>query len=674
MKLRAFLLVNSMLLLVVCSIFASNIDSKHLAAEKVMPAIQTDLQIVIDGKLDDPAWKLATFSDDFQQREPGDGAPPTERTEIGCLYDAKNLYFGIRCYDSEPDRIIRTELRRDMRMDNDDFFEIILDTYHDQRSGFYFVINPYGNKRDARLSDEGRNYNPDWDGIWQCQATINNEGWFAEVAIPWKTLRFVEGDDIYFGVNFGRTIRRKNEKLDWNHIPREFGSFSIFRLSKAGHLGPLHGLRMGGNLELQPFLIGGIQRDLQTQFNLDRINDIGLDAKINITSNIVTDLTFNTDFAQVEADQEQVNLTRFSLYFPEKRDFFLEGAEIFSTGRSGRHFFRRHGGGGGSTPILFYSRRIGIENGHQIPLWGGIKLTGKSGKTTIGLLNMQTRRTSYGADDEKTTIPSTNFGVLRLKRDIFTRSSVGMILTNKVVSQNSRNNQVYGLDSRLALTPTLSFNTLIAGTHTSDEDNSQSSMGNFSLDYRSDRYRASLSYLDVEPNFNAEMGFVRRTDIRLTSGSFSFTPRSRRFAAVRKFSYSIRASYLSNHRQKLYDRNIGLSYSIEFQSSARFSLNLEKKYEFLPYNWEMRPGIEIPEKVYQGYSFFSWLSTNPSKPISGQVMLSIADYYSGTRGSLGGGLNFNRLKRFRLESNFQLNHIQLPGAQFNTLTLSNRLV
>lgn len=671
-KTGSLILISGFMFLLSVRLIAGNVSIEELASQKLLITKEINGGIKIDGDLDDSVWQHAHFSDSFQQREPGDGATPTERTEIGCLYDKDKLYFAIKCYDSEPNKIIRTELRRDAYMDNDDYFEIILDTYHDKRSAFYFVLSPYGNKRDAKLADEGRNFNPEWDGIWECKAKINKQGWFAEVAIPWKTLRFVEGNGVYFGVNFGRMIRRKNEKLDWNHIPREIGGFSIFKLSYAGHVGPFNGLRMGGNFELQPFMVGGIQKDLQTNFQLKKLNDLGVNAKVNITSNLVADLTFNTDFAQVEADQERVNLSRFSLYFPEKREFFLEGAEIFNTGGSGGRHFRGMGRGNG--PIIFYSRRIGINSGQQIPLWGGIKLTGKIGKTTLGILNMQSRSTIFFDDDEKEAIPSTNYGVCRIKQDIFSRSTIGLIITNNVVDKNIRNNQVFAIDSRLAFTTTISLTTLLAATHTSDESNYNNKAANLNLSWRTDRYNASLTYTDIEPNFNAEMGFVRRTDIRSTSGSFYFTPRSKKFKSVRKFSYGIRGSYLTDHTNSLLDRNVSLSYMIWFQSSARFNLRLSRKYEYLPYDWEVRPDIEIKEGIYQGNSLSIRYSSNNALPLSANVNLSVSDYYAGKQYSFGGGIDWTGVKKFILNSDYRFNKIDLPYAEFNTFTLSNRLI
>ncbi|GAG12627.1 unnamed protein product, partial [marine sediment metagenome] len=271
-----------------------------------------------------------------------------------------------------------------------------------------------------------RDYNSSWDGIWECKARITDEGWFAEIAIPWKTLRFTSQDSAVWGVNFARMIRRKNEHTFWQLVPRDLGYAGLFRLSQAGTLQGLRNLKMGGNFELKPFLLGGLENDEPTEFKTHSMASFGLDAKVAITTNLALDLSVYPDFAQVEADREQVNLTRFSLYFPEKREFFLEGAEIFSFGGGGgmRHFR-------GSGVNLFYSRRIGLVDGQMAPILGGAKLVGKVGQSQIGILNMLTERTTVENEDTTYTVPMTNFSAVRIRRDILQRGSIGFMFLNK---------------------------------------------------------------------------------------------------------------------------------------------------------------------------------------------------------------------------------------------------
>jgi len=279
------------------------------SAKRYIEAKRIDQGLNIDGALCDSAWKNIIFQENFMQRDPNEGAPVSERTSVGILYDEKNLYVGVKCYDSEPGKIIAREMRRDARVDDDDYFELILDTYHDSRNGFYFITNPNGSKRDAVLGNEGRNYNSSWDGIWHCKTVVNECGWFAEIAIPWKTLRFAEGDTDVWGINLARMIRRKNEHSFWQLIPRDYGWGGLFRVSEAGKLRGLHDLKMGGNLEFKPYFTGGVQRDLKTEFTNHTVSDIGLNTKVALTANLALDVTLNPDFAQVESDREQVNLT-----------------------------------------------------------------------------------------------------------------------------------------------------------------------------------------------------------------------------------------------------------------------------------------------------------------------------------------------------------------------------
>ncbi|MFQ5754284.1 MAG: carbohydrate binding family 9 domain-containing protein, partial [bacterium] len=233
-------------------------------AKRYITALRANQRPDIDGHLNDPAWEAVSFQAHFLQREPVEGAAATEKTEVGVLYDEQNLYFGIKCYDSEPDRIIAREMRRDARLTDDDYFALIIDTYHDHRSGYYFTTNPNGAKRDGVIANEGRDYNSAWDGVWWCKARIAENGWFAEIAIPWKTLRFAREDSSTWGINFARTIRRKNEQVFWQLVPRDFGYFGLFRLSEAGTLQGMRNLRTGGNLEIRPYFLGGLENDLNT--------------------------------------------------------------------------------------------------------------------------------------------------------------------------------------------------------------------------------------------------------------------------------------------------------------------------------------------------------------------------------------------------------------------------
>ncbi len=683
---RTFLFVSSILLLV-SFVFAGETNFANNSGfvtdengNRFITSSAAAGKIKIDAKLTEQAWQQASFQGHFEQREPHIGEKATEKTKVAILRDKQFLYIGIKCYDSEPSKIIAREMRRDARMDNDDNFQIVFDTYHDKRNGFYFVINPNGCRRDASFSDEGKSYNSDWDGIWQAGAKINKEGWFAEIAIPWKTLRFAQLDTANWGINFSRTIRRKNEQDFWQLIPRDAGRMGLFRLSQAGSLIGLTGMKAGGNIEFDPYMLSGAARDASTNFNLNRINDFGIDAKVGLTSNLTVNLTWNTDFAQVEADQERINLTRFSLYFPEKREFFLDGAEVFNFG--GQSISGRRGPGNGIR--LFYSRRIGIEDGHQQPIIGGAKLVGKAGKYQIGMMNMQTMEfTAPDEDDENQQIfyPANNFTVLRIRRDILQRSSIGFMFLNKSQFNSSHFNRSGGIDMRFPLTNRFTLSGAVAATYGPDEIedeqvikmNTNNWAGNVELDYNADLWDYEFSHLSIPENFNAEMGYIRRTGIRSTRGEIRYSPRPAHSATIRQFRFGIEGQYLTDFTNRMLESQLGASYGIRFQNSSFMYLNLQREGEYIDEDWEVRPGFIIPRDTYHGWDSFAWLSTNESNDIAGGLRLNYGDYYTGTRFSAGPELTLLNFKQLQAQVELNLNHVSLPEGRFDARTFSCRL-
>ncbi len=345
----------------------------------VITARYIEAPIVIDGNLDELAWSLVEPATDFVQTNPVQGAPATERTEVRLLYDDDNLYVGIYCFDSAGEQgIVVNDVTRDYESFENDHFALVLDTFDDDRNGFLFATNPKGAKRDAQTTGDGSNINFDWDGIWHVKTKTNERGWQVEMAIPFKTLRFREGDNQTWGVNFNRRIRRKNEVAHWSLVPRHY---RMNRVSQAGTLEGLGGIRQGRNFYLKPYISTPITR--RESDDVDFMPEVGLDAKYGVTPGLTLDLTLNTDFAQVEADVQQINLTRFSLFFPEKRDFFLENSGVFEFANTNRRFGR-------PDLIPFFSRRIGIEQGKIVPVLGGVRFSGKAGPYTLGILSMQT--------------------------------------------------------------------------------------------------------------------------------------------------------------------------------------------------------------------------------------------------------------------------------------------
>lgn len=651
---------------------------RDASGKRSITAVRTETPLKVDGLLNDPAWQNALFQGQFTQREPDEGAPASEKTELGFLYNDNNLYIGIKCYDSEPGKIIAREMRRDAVVDDDDYFEFVLDTYHDHRSAYYFITNPHGVKREAKMANEGRDYNPAWDGVWSCKAKITEEGWFVEIAIPWKTLRFDEEGSSAWGFNCARMIRRKNEHVYWQHIPREFGrQAGIFRLSQAGSLHGIADAQMGGNLELMPYFLGGMENDSNTNFATDRMSDVGLDAEVALTANLALDLTINTDFAQVEADQEQVNLTRFSLYYPEKREFFLEGAEVFAFGGSGGSRWHH----GGSDMDLFYSRRLGLVDGYEARILGGAKMVGKVGKYQVGLMNILTDDVTYREEDLSTTVNGANFTVVRFRRDILQRATIGMMLLNKEVLHSSYFNRSLGVDGHFPLSLYFTVSGYLAATFgpekTEDgqtiDRNKQNLAGKISLDYNSDLWRASLSHLDIGAQFNPEMGFIRRTDFRLSNASIEYAPRPKQSSVIRQFGYQLEGRYRSNHENRMLDNEIEASFSIEFQNSSRFSFNIQRQSEFIDYDWEVREGFLIPKGTYTGFMVSLNAQSDKSRAIAGGIDIDYGNYYSGHQMSFGLDSTITRIRRLRMELEFRHNNIRLPDGNFRTNTLGMRM-
>jgi len=625
----------------------------------------------IDGRLDDPVWQTAAFTGDFLQREPQEGEPATERTEVALVYDADNLYIAARCYDAQPGEIRATEMRRDQFLWDDDYFEIILDTFDDKRSAFYFNTNALGARSDGKISDEGKNNNRDWDGVWACKTSVDDSGWYVEIAIPWQTLRFKEGDDVAWNANFVRMIKRKNEDDYWRLVSRDFGRNGKFMMSQAGRIRGFSGLEMGGTYEFLPYFSGGIERDRTTDFDMNVLNDMGLDVKWNLTTKMTADFTYNTDFAQVEADQERVNLTRFSLFFPEKRDFFLEGAETFRFGQGGEgHGFRSRAG----NIQLFHSRRIGISSGCQIPIMGGMRVQGKTGKYTIGLMSIQTERTAL-SDDSGTTAPETNFSVVRVKRDVFSRSSIGFMLLNK--QESAYYNRSIGVDSYFPVTDNFSFFAVGAGTLSPDEAGSPSRnrnnfAGNAGFNYNSDLWGYGLSFLDIEEKFNPEMGFITRTDIKRTAASLEYSPRPQQWRSIRQLEFNLRGNYQTDHNNFMLNREVSGEFQINFENSARFSITVNRNFEYLDYDWSSH-GYVIPEGGYAATTFRASYNTNRSNAVSAMINADGGGYFNGSK--YGGRISadLKAFNRFRANVNYNYNWINLPGGEFHTNSLATRL-
>lgn len=619
----------------------------------------------LDGVLSKDEWKDAAMVTNFTQKEPHEGNPASEPTFVLITYDENNIYFGVRCFDKEARKIVANEMRRDHNLADNDYFEIIIDTYHDQRNAFYFATNSLGARLDSEIKSEGLHINWEWDGIWYSSAKKDDYGWTAEVAIPFKTLRFKDKEIHTWGINFGRYIARKREETYWSPISRndDFDNYGKFKVSK---FGVIHGFRNIGTkdrFQFKPYTIGGIQKnDFQTGNQVDRLADAGLDAKIRITSGIVSDLTVNTDFAQVEADQEQVNLTRFSLFFPEKRDFFLEGLDIFNIGE-----------GDFSDPftLLFYSRHIGLSQDpetyefREVPILTGAKVTGKEGPYEIGFLDVFTRDTHFtNAYGTTTAIPNTNYSALRVKRDVLQRSHIGLIALNKDGLNGNQYNRTFALDGLFAFDNNLTVGGYLAKTFTPGLKGKDYN-GFVDLSWGNDKISTQASYTDIGENFNPEMGFLLWTDIRKYQGNLTFSPRPN-VANFRQLYFSNDVEFITDHDNVLQYRTFSTGLYNVFQDESSLYFGLLNVYDNAPgFTLEqtfVKPGI-YTYNIF-GFSYRS----DRSRKISGGLDLASGSFYDGTYLGLTVSNYLRPTKKLGIDLFWDWNRVDVPfqNGEFTT--------
>ncbi len=640
---------------------------------RTMEATKTDTPPKLDGILDDPAWSITEFQTDFMQREPIEGDPATEKTEAAIIYDANNLYIGIRLFHKDPTIIRGQNMQRDGTIGDGDYFGTIIDTFNDGQNAFYFITNPLGLRLDGTISADGNINNVNWDGVWRCKTSRDDLGWYIELEIPWQTLRFKEGDNITMGIQFSRRINQKNEDNTWRFVPRYAGRLGQYRISEAGEITGFNGLKMGGNTEIKPYLSGGVQRDDNDNKN---IGDAGIDIKRSITSTLTADMTYNTDFAQVEADQERVNLTRFDLFFPEKREFFLEGSETFFFGQAGRSMTSN-----GRNPTgnirLFHSRRIGIHDRNKIPILGGIRLNGKAGKkTSIGLLSIQTDQATT-TDEE--LVPGTNFSALRIKRNIFAQSTAGIMVLNKQQKGGDYNRSI-GFDSSFDISKKLSFYVIGAGTYSTNNEAGQNKnrnniAGNIGGNWQSDLWQYTVSYLDIEKMFNPEMGYIRRTDIQRTSSSITYSPRpGKRFPKIRKFLFTAQGNYQTDHNSFILNKDIEGAFSLLLNgSTASVGFNLKREYEYLEFDWDIREYLEIPESGYSSTTGNINFNTGRAHALQLSGNIGGGDFFGGKSKTARLGVNLV-VPQLRIQNSYSFSDINLPAGSFHTNRLSTRIL
>jgi len=632
----------------------------------------------IDGQLDDAAWQLAPAFGNFYQREPEVGALSTHRTEFRVLYDNSRIYVATWAYEPHEGGIVASELMRDAPLHKGDQVRVVFDTFHDHRNYFYFSTNPLGAMKDAFVSDNGT-MNFEWNAVWEVRTSTDEDGWYSEFEIPQSQLRFRDQDgEQVWGVNVMRIVMHNREESSFVPLPREWGNPALGRASGGGLLLGLKDLTPRRRLEFIPFLAPGITRNFFAGTPNDWRSEFGADLRIGLTQSLNADLTFNTDFAQVEADQEVVNLSRFSLFFPEKRQFFTEGAGTFSygsprTGGGGRGGGGGGGGGGGrgAGPLsLFYSRRIGLSSGGQaVPILGGGRVTGNPGAYTVGLLNIETDATISAAGD---SVPRANYTVARIKRNVLNSSSIGVIALNRqgLVGENDYNRSL-GIDGVFTLPNNLQVTSLLAKTFSPGiEDRDMA--GVLSIDWTTDRFGVRGNYTDIQEDFNAEMGFIPRVDIRSSALGASWTPRPN-WPGVRQLSVGGDIKYIDNHQGMLQSRERDLSVFLMRNDGGHFRAGFSSEYDVLISPFEVGPNTVAPG----GYAFNSFsgsFGTDNSRRVFGGGRAEIGEYYGGNKRTLSANLNFLTQETLLFENNYTRNLITLPNSPtYVTNTLNTRV-
>jgi hypothetical protein len=624
-------------------------------------AVRVDAPLRIDGTFDEALYESVPAMSGFVQIEPDLGAPATERTEVWVAFDGDNFYLSFRCWDTHPERRVATEMRRDGNnlYNGNDVISIFVDTFYDRRNGLGITMNSIGGRNDGQIVNG--QYNSDWNPVWDMANGSFDGGWTLEVALPFKSLRYRTGTAQIWGFNVLRTVRWRNELSALIPVPPLRGMNSIRQPQLAATIVGIDAPPASNNLEIKPYAVSSVTTDAQggptSPTSAD--GDIGLDVKYSPTQNLVADFTYNTDFAQVEADEQQVNLTRFSLFFPEKREFFLENRDTFAFGGVGTG--GRGGGSGGDTPILFYSRRIGLDAGQQVPIVGGGRLTGRVGRFTVGLMDIQT------ASSQTSGTRSTNFSTLRLKRDVLARSSVGVLATGRSVgADGSGANAAFGVDANFNFLTYLTIDSYWAKTRSDGVKSGDDTSYRAAADYAGDRYGLQLEHLAVGEHFQPELGFVRRQDIRRTFGEARFSPRLAG-GSIRKLSWTGSIAYVENGAGRLQAREEVADFGIEFQNADLFNVTYTRAFEFVPRSFQIASNVAVPVGGYDTDNVTIGYRLGPQRAVSAALTAEHGTFYSGHRTAVTatrGRVTFG--PRLSLEPTYSVNWVDLREGSFTT--------
>ena len=606
-----------------------------IAALAIAVAVRTNEPIKVDGRLDEAIWNIAQPIGDLRQREPVEGAEASEATEIRIAYTDAALYFAIVCRDRTASGIVSTQLTRDADLDVDDRITIVLDPFLDHRNGFFFQINPAGARSDGQVSNNAEHLTFEWDGIWNAAARRDADGWTAEIEIPFKTLRFAPGQTVW-GINVERQIKRRQEIDRWTAARQNIW---IGNLAEAGRLEGLEGLHQGLGLDVRPYVSGG--RDSTS--GADATAATGVDISKNVAPNLNATITVNTDFAETEADIHQVNLTRFPLFFPEKRAFFLEGAGVFDIA-----------GLGSSTDLRpFFSRRVGLLGDQAVPIRAGVKVTGRESDYNVGVLDVQT--------------PGQNLLAARVSRNLFDQSWIGGIVTHGDPA-GEHTNTLVGADARFATSTfrggkNLAFEMFLLGT---DNGGERDGAGGVRLDYPNDRWDFAASWRQIGDAFQPALGFVPRAGIRKTDVSLAFQPRPERWG-IRQWFFEVNPVAITDLHNRLESASVFTApFNVRTESGEHLEWNYIPTFERLDVPFEVARGVVVPPGEYRWTRFRSEANTATKRPVVVDAAVWWGGFYGGSLRQVEFGVTVKAGTHVSVAARTERNDGTLPGGIFST--------
>jgi len=611
--------------------------------------VQVDKGPVLDGRLDDEAWRAAPVFTGFKMVFPRPGDEPSERTELRLVYDENRIYLGVVCFDREPDRVSANSMAHDgdeMEEQGEDAVRIILDSFQDRRNAYFFSVNPHGARSEGLAT--GEHSSLDWDGVWDARSVLTETGWSTEIAIPFKSISFKPGLTRW-GLNVERIIARRQETIRLSGIRADC---FFTNPAEAAPLEGLAGIRQGLGLTFKPYGLARVFKGTVSGGRSDWTWDGGFDLYKNFTPNLIGAFSYNTDFAETEVDERLINLTRFPLYFPEKRAFFLEGSEIFNFGTTSAD--------SGFAP--FYSRRIGLFEGQPVPISFGAKVFGKEGATNLQVLDVRT--------EARNGLPAENFVVARVSRNILAESRVGLIFTEG--SPTGEKNSLAGLDFVYQTSRFLNDKNFSAGgwfvynwnTRTKGRHEGYG----LKIDYPNDLWDIVATYNSYGDALDPGAGFLPRAGVQAFNLGFSYQPRPEKGLIgrlVRQFFVELRSSFTWDLEGRLETRQIfAAPLNLQSESGERFEFNIISNYDALPEDWEVADGVVLPRGAYAFTNFALELETASHRAWGGRLEWRFGNFYSGSYDNVEAGfrLKFKGVATLDFDAGFVRG--RLPQGRF----------